>query len=85
MMRLNLRTHQLLQLKAKMETGSAVSMSYITLGHLKLTDTRFSFSLLVSSSFFVRNGIIDVRLLMAFSILPTESNVVRSAGTRTLP
>ena len=85
MMRLNLRTHQLFRLKTKTETASAVSMSYITFGHLKLTDTKFSFSLLVPSSFFVRNDMIDVRLLMAFSILPTESNVVRRAGTRTLP
>ena len=83
MMRLNMRTPQLLQLK--METGSAVSMSYITLSHLKLTDTKSSSSLLVSGPFFVRNDMIDVRLLMAFSILPTESNVVRSVGTRTLP
>lgn len=85
MMRLNLRTHQLSQLKTKTKTASAVSMSYITFGHLKLTDKIFSFSLLVSGSFFVRNGMIDVRLLMASSILPTDSNVVRSAGTKTLP
>ena len=84
-MRLNLRIHQLFQLKTKTETASAVSMSYIMFGHLKLTDKIFSFPLLISGSFFVRNGMIDVRLLMASSILPTESNVVRSAGTKTLP